>query len=79
MIGAKAFSRVRDHQPLAWFLLPMVFNGLVWGIFEQPTSQGFMVVTLAFALAALNRPDIPAEPMLVLNPRLGRARYGLRV
>jgi hypothetical protein len=38
-----------------------------------------MVVTLAFALAALNRPDIPAEPMLVLNPRLGRARYGLRV
>jgi hypothetical protein len=57
----------------------MVFNGLVWGIFEQPTSQGFMVVTLAFALAALNRPDIPAEPMLVLNPRLGRARYGLRV
>jgi hypothetical protein len=78
MIGAKAFSRVRDHQPLAWFLLPMVFNGLVWGIFEQPTSQGFMVVTLAFALAALNRPDIPAEPMQVLNPRLGQGHYGLR-
>jgi hypothetical protein len=77
MIAAKAFSKVRDLQPLAWFLFPVTFFGVVLGTVEQPTSQGFMVVTLAFSLAALKRVKrVPAESVPILNPRLGNLRLG---
>ncbi len=55
MIAGKAFSRVRDHQPLAWFLVPTVLMLLILGTLEQPTVQGFTVVTLGFSLAALKQ------------------------
>jgi hypothetical protein len=66
MIVAKALSRVREHQPLAWLLVPATFSTLVLGVLEQPTEQGFMVISVAFSLAALRLAPVPigAAPAL---------------
>ncbi|MGO8759784.1 MAG: hypothetical protein ACLQG3_16825 [Terracidiphilus sp.] len=50
----KAIQRARKGEPLALLLSPLVFYAVVISILEQPTDQGFMVVLLAFSLAALN-------------------------
>ena len=78
MIIGKALSRVREHQPLAWFLIPSLFPLLAFSPLEQPTIQGFIVVTLGFSLAALKRVSLPAEPQPALNPRSGMLNYKLR-
>lgn len=78
MIAAKAFSRVRDHQPLAWLLVPLMLNTVALGILEQPTDQGFTVMGLAFSLAALKRPAMAAEPAPIPNARMRQARYDLQ-
>jgi hypothetical protein len=78
MIVAKALSRVREHQPLAWLLVPLTLSTLPLGIMEQPTQQGFLVIGIAFSLAALKQTDIPAEPAAILNPRWRQARHNLR-
>jgi hypothetical protein len=57
LVSARAFAKVRDHQPLAWFLVPVMFTELAFATLEQPTTQGFMVITLGFSLAALKRSD----------------------
>jgi hypothetical protein len=78
MITGKALSRVREHQPLAWFLVPSLFPLLAFGTLEQPTLQGFAVITLGFSLAALKSVSVPAEPGPALNPQPGRLHYRLR-
>jgi hypothetical protein len=75
MIAAKAFSRVREHLPLAWFLMPVMFTTLVFGTLEQPTAQGFMVLSLGFSLAALKRVGTLAEIVPVPSPRIVHARF----
>jgi hypothetical protein len=77
MILAKALARVREHQPLAWFLIPSLFPLLAFGTLEQPTIQGFIVITLAFSLTALKQVSVPAERVPVLTPRTSRAHYRL--
>ncbi len=77
MIAARAFSRVRDHQPLAWLLVPLMVSTLAVGVLEQPTAQGFMVISVAFSLAALKRPPVFAARASISNRRLGQARYDL--
>ena len=67
MITGKALSRVREHEPLAWFLVPSLFPVLAFGTLEQPTVQGFFVVGLGFSLAALRRAAVPPELELVLT------------
>ena len=52
-IVSKALSRVREHEPLAWLLVPLTFSTLALGTLEQPTEQGFMVISVAFSLAAM--------------------------
>ncbi|HEX8924608.1 MAG TPA: hypothetical protein VF786_02390 [Terriglobales bacterium] len=37
--------------------------GLVFEILEQPTIQGFVVVTIAFVLAALDRSNFEPESL----------------
>jgi hypothetical protein len=76
MIAVKAFSRVRDHQPLAWFLAPLMFNNLVMGILEQPTYQGFIVISVAFSLAALNQTTVPAQAATASSHRSHQVQYG---
>jgi hypothetical protein len=75
MIAARAFSRVRDLQPLAWFLFPVMSYELVLGTVEQPTSQGFMVITLGLTLAALKSHVILSDLPRVLNQSWGRQRF----
>jgi uncharacterized membrane protein len=77
MIAAKALSRVRDGEPLAWLLVPLVLNTLVLGVLEQPTDQGFMVISVGFSLAALKSSEVVAEPAPIRNARLRQARYHL--
>jgi hypothetical protein len=77
MIVAKALSRVRDHQPLAWLLVPTMFGTLAYGILEQPTNQGFLVISVAFSLAALKLTKVSPETKPVQNPRWVQPRNRL--
>ena len=67
MIISKALARVRDHQPLPWLLAPLMFWTLVFGVLEQPTEQGFMVISVAFSLAALRLASVQVEPAQPIN------------
>lgn len=70
MIAGKALSRVREYEPLAWFLVPSLFPVLAFGTLEQPTVQGFFVIGLGFSLVALRRVGLQPEPEpeLILQP-----------
>lgn len=63
MIAATAIARARRHEPLALLLVPVTLSTLFLGVLEQPTEQGFMVVSLAFSLAALNQAGLSAKPV----------------
>jgi hypothetical protein len=77
-IGARAFSRARDAQPLAWLLVPVMFNTLTLGGLDQPTVQGFMVMSLAFTLAALRGAGgHPADLRPIMLHRSGYSRSRL--
>jgi hypothetical protein len=68
MILTKSFLKVRDHEPLAWLLVPLTVIALEGCLMEQPTEQGFLVIGIAFSLAALKLGGIPAMPMLTRIP-----------
>jgi hypothetical protein len=78
MILGKALSRVRDHEPLAWFLVPSLFSLLAFGTLEQPTIQGFTVLTVGFSLAAIRRVGFPVDSAFSLDPRTNRLLGRLR-
>jgi len=65
---SQALARARNQQGLALFMLPPALSLLFFGTPEQPTTQGFMVVTTAFCIAAASAPaPVAAEmPQLVL-------------
>jgi hypothetical protein len=78
---AVALQRTRDGNPLALLLVPLTFSSFVLGIMEQPTSQGFMVISVAFSLAALKRPsqaNVSPRPMPTRTPRLPPGRLAAR-
>ncbi len=54
-LGASAVAQARRHEPLALLLVPIMYTTLFMAILEQPTEQGFMVLSLAFSLAAIQR------------------------
>lgn len=56
IILVKAFSKARAGEPLALLFAPLMMSGVALGVLEQPTEQGFMVMALAFSLAALKLP-----------------------
>jgi hypothetical protein len=62
-----AVSLAREGEPLALLLAPLMVGGLAFGILEQPTGQGFMVIFVAFSLAALKRAGVVARPAPVLS------------
>ena len=47
-----ALARAREGEPLALLLFPLVVSFSLFGLFEQPTVQGFIVITSAFCIAA---------------------------
>jgi hypothetical protein len=75
MVLMGAVSRARQGEPLALLLAPLMVTGLVFGILEQPTSQGFMVIFVAFSLAALRRPHPLVLPAHGLRRVTRLARY----
>jgi hypothetical protein len=55
-VATAAVAQARRHEPLALLLVPLLTTSLM-SVLEQPTEQGFMVVSVAFSLAALKRPQ----------------------
>jgi len=78
MILSKALARVREHQPLPWLLVPLMFWTLVFGVLEQPTEQGFMVMSVAFSLAALRLAPTPIESSQAMDQPWRQSKVGLR-
>lgn len=79
MIVGKALARARDGEPLALLFVPGLLVSLVLGTLEQPTDQGFMVIFVAFSLAALkvtSRP--PASRLPSRMPVWRQTRSNLR-
>ena len=60
-----ALARAREQEPLALLLVPLALNALVLGVPEQPPEQGFIVIGLAFCIAAAR---IPAPAVQSLRP-----------
>ena len=52
LIFVQAFACARDRHPLALLLYPLVFGTLFYGVLEQPTEQGFVVISVALCIAA---------------------------
>jgi len=50
---AQALSAARKREPLALLLAPLTMTSIFFSVYEQPTEQGFMVISVAFTLAAL--------------------------
>ncbi len=61
---AQALGAARRREPLALLLAPLTLSALLFGVSEQPTEQGFMVIGIAFTLAALR----VAKPETFLAP-----------
>lgn len=78
MILSKALARVREHQPLPWLLVPLMFWTLVFGVLEQPTEQGFMVISVAFSLAALRLAPTSIESAQAMDQPWQQRKVGLR-
>ena len=49
----KGIRKAADQDPLAWLLVPVTVSCLLVGILEQPTEQGFLVISMGLSLAAL--------------------------
>jgi hypothetical protein len=79
MVAAKALARAREHQPLALFMVPTLMASMVLSTLEQPTVQGFAVITLGFSLASLKRVKMAsAEGAPVSNLQWAAGKYGPR-
>ncbi len=70
-----ALTRAADHDPLALLMWPLVFLTLIMSVLEQPTEQGFMVVSVAMSLAAMKpagqralRPAMENQRSLTARP-----------
>lgn len=68
VIFGQALAHARKHEPLALLLYPLVFATLSFGLLEQPTVQGFLVIGTAFCIAAAKRPALAKAraPLLML-------------
>jgi hypothetical protein len=72
-----ALARARNQEPQALLMLPLATTMLFFGVFEQPTVQGFIVISVAFCIAAAKTPQVQVEPIApILRQRL---LYGSQV
>jgi hypothetical protein len=67
LILVKALGRAQQHEPLALLLVPAMLSTLCMGIYEQPTEQGFMVVCVAFSLAAIKMHSAPVRSIAAVG------------
>lgn len=75
IILVKAFSKARSGEPLALLFAPLMISSVALGVLEQPTEQGFMVMALAFSLAALKTPVAQTAPAHSTTWRRMPVRY----
>lgn len=75
---AQALAQARNHEPLALLLAPITLSALFFSSFEQPTMQGFMVMGVAFTLAALKLGKPLTVPVFPPNARRLPVRYSMR-
>jgi hypothetical protein len=59
----KGLERARERDTLSWLFVPVTCSTLVMGILEQPTEQGFLVVSIGFTLAALKRQKVQVSQL----------------
>jgi hypothetical protein len=76
-ILVKAFARARAGETLALLFAPLTFIGVALSVLEQPTEQGFMVILLAFTLAAMKRTAPKAMPASSQGSRRQVLRYSM--
>jgi hypothetical protein len=63
-----AMARARDQKPQALLLLPLTITLLFFAVPEQPTIQGFMVISVAFCIAAARTEQLtPQQVPLILQ------------
>lgn len=79
VVLAHALSRARDQEPLALLLAPLAVSGLLLFVPEQPTEQGFIVVSMAFCIAAAKMPRQAAQPAMPLILERRQMLYHRRV
>lgn len=77
-ILVKAFSAARAGEPLALLFAPLMISGVALGVLEQPTEQGFMVMAVAFSLAAMRRAVPRTVPGFSSGVRRQVLRYSMR-
>ena len=73
-VAASALAQARRREPLALLLVPLMCTSLFLDILEQPTEQGFVVISLAFSLAALRQDRVPFAYAPFLSASPSRAR-----
>jgi hypothetical protein len=56
-----AIQCAQRKEPLALLLVTPLFATLCFGTLEQPTDQGFMVICMAFAIAAIRRSGVGVD------------------
>ena len=56
-----AIQCAHRKEPLALLLVTPLFATLCFGTLEQPTDQGFMVICMAFAIAAIRRGGVGVD------------------
>ena len=56
-----AFKCAQRQEPLALLLVTPLFATLCFGTLEQPTDQGFMVICVAFTIAAIRCSGVGVE------------------
>jgi hypothetical protein len=76
-----AIKCAQRKEPLALLLVTSLFATLCFGTLEQPTDQGFMVICLAFAIAAIRCSGVgvdrkTARAAAAAPPGLGRRIQG---
>jgi hypothetical protein len=49
----ESLIEARKREPLALLLAPLTATSVIFNVCEQPTEQGFMVIGIAFTMAAL--------------------------
>jgi hypothetical protein len=80
MILGQAVTRARAGDPLALLIYPLVFVTLTFALLEQPTIQGFMVISMAFCIAAAKKPVKATVPVSrgILRQQLALEQLRLR-
>ncbi len=74
----QSLIEARKHEPLALLLVPLTATSVIFSVCEQPTEQGFMVIAIAFTIAALKLSGQRTQAIYSRNVRDVFVRYSMR-